>query len=397
MALSDLAIKAFIRAAEPVHGVSDGNGLTFRITATGTACWVLRYRFGGRQKSLYLGQYPEISLSKARGLAIQLRGRVMQGEDVAHTKQAERQERASAKTVAELTDDYCTRVLDREYKRPQPWRKLIERDINSVLGKRLIRDITDRDVILCIDKVMARGTPAEANHTLRVLKRIFKYAKSRRYTDTNPAAEIGTDAAGGSERSRERCLSRRELADFLQALPSASINQADKHALWLLMLSMVRVSELVGARWSEVAFDEAEWSIPAERSKNGKGYVIPMAPRAIKEFAALKVLSGYSDWVLPSRRREGLPHINRETLNRAQRTARPESVADFVLHDLRRTGRTHLAALGVPYEVAERCLNHSLRGVEGIYNRHDYLAERRSALTKYADLLASLEAGATAD
>jgi integrase len=394
MPLSELKIRALLREGKPVAGVADGNGLTFRITPKGTACWVVRYRIGGRQKSLYLGQYPEIPLAEARKLALSARGRVMQGEDVARTKQQEKGERAKADTVEALANEYAEKVLDREYKHPDPWRKLIARNILPALGKLKVREVTDRDIIVCLDKVADRGARAEANHTLRVLKRMFRYGKSRRYLDRSPAMEIGTDAAGGREKSRERALSRDELGAFLRGIQAADINEADRHGVRLLILTMVRVSELAQARWEHVDLEAAEWTIPAEHSKNGKAYVVPLPPAAVEAFQAMKPLSGTSAWVLPSRRREGLPHINQETLNRAQRKARPESVAPFTVHDLRRTGRTHLAGLGVPSEVAERCLNHTLPGVEGIYNRHDYLLERRLALKRYAELVATLEASA---
>lgn len=393
MPLSELKIRALLKEGKPVAGLADGNGLSFRITSKGTACWILRYRIGGRQKALYLGQYPEIPLSEARRLALSARGRVMQGEDVARTKKLEKGERASAGTVQELADEYATRVLDREYKVPGPWRKLIERNIVPSLGKLLVREVTDRDIIACIDKVTDRGARSEANHTLRVLKRMFRYGKSRRYLDRSPAADIGTDAAGGREKSRDRALKPAELAAFLRALDGADIHRADRYALRLLILSMVRVSELVEARWEDIDLASGEWTIPD--SKNGKSYVIPLPPVGVEWFKALQVLSGGSEWVLPARRREGRPNVNRETLNRAQRKVRPEGVADFTLHDLRRTGRTQLAALRVPSEVAERCLNHTLPGVEGIYNRHDYLTERRRALARYAGLLARLEAKAS--
>jgi integrase len=107
-------------------------------------------------------------------------------------------------------------------------------------------------------------------------------------------------------------------------------------------------------------------------------------------------LAAGSEWLLPARKMQTrmVPHIDPNTLNAAMgKSIRPLMVdcEAFTLHDFRRTARTHLEALGVLPHVAERCLNHKVKGVEGVYNRHDYLQERKAALQSWADLLAELE------
>src|SRR5688572_18334337 len=107
---------------------------------------------------------------------------------------------------------------------------------------------------------------------------------------------------------------------------------------------------------------------------------IPLVPQVIEALRILKVLAGNSDYVLPKRRldpRNRVPHVGIDTLNVALSEVE-HGLEHFTLHDLRRTARTHLAALGVRREIAERCLGHKLRGVEGIYDRHDYFKERRA-------------------
>ncbi|EEY8064480.1 site-specific integrase, partial [Escherichia coli] len=110
-----------------------------------------------------------------------------------------------------------------------------------------------------------------------------------------------------------------------------------------------------------------------------------------------RVLSCNSAWVLPARKMQHrmIPHIQESTLPVALAKVRAEmpEVPNFTIHDFRRTARTHLAALGVDPVVAERCLNHRIKGVEGIYNRYQYFNERRDALAKWTNLLVSLERG----
>lgn len=391
-ALTEPKIKALIKAGKPVAGVSDGNGLTFRISDKGLANWVLRYRFGGRQKTLYLGQYPEISLKEARGRALIHRAEVFDGVDVAREKQLEQHRAKTALSMAQLFDEYAKRVLAVKYRKPEPWIRLIDRHLRPELGVLLAKDVVDADVIRAIDKMRERGIRAEANHALRVMKRVFRYARSRRYIERSPVAEIGTDAAGGPEKPRARALSRDELSAFLKSMTDADIHQADRLALRILIATLCRIGELVKARWENVDLEDGVWTIPDEDAKV-RAIDVPLAPAVAGWFKELKVLAGGSEYVFPARRRRHLPHINQQTIGRAQRAAMPAGMEHFTLHDLRRTGRTILPSLGVSGDVAERCLNHALEGVRRVYDQHDYFEERRHAMELYAALVLALEKG----
>ncbi len=168
----------------------------------------------------------------------------------------------------------------------------------------------------------------------------------------------------------------------------------------LLLSLCVRKGELLGARWAEFDLDGettagAVWHLPASRTKTGETLDIPLAPAVVEWLRALHRLAAGSEYVFPKRRRdprERVPHMGIDTLNVALNRVAHE-LPHFTLHDLRRTARTHLAALGVRREVAERCLGHKLRGVEGTYDRHDYFRERRAALESWAALLLSIERG----
>jgi integrase len=132
------------------------------------------------------------------------------------------------------------------------------------------------------------------------------------------------------------------------------------------------------------------------------GIDIPLPPLALETLHELKRLAGGSAYVFPARKMQNrmIPHIDLNTLNAAlSKHIKPKlkDVPNFTIHDFRRTARTHLAALGVDPFVAERCLNHKLKGVEGIYNRHDYFDERKKALEMWARLLSALEDGRADD
>nr|WP_280116131.1 site-specific integrase [Kosakonia arachidis] len=159
------------------------------------------------------------------------------------------------------------------------------------------------------------------------------------------------------------------------------------------MLLAVRKSELTEAPWSEFNLEDKKWFLPKERSKSGVGIVIPLPPLAIEILEELNVRAWDSPYVLPNHRVSKSQHMGKDTLNRAiaklfgiepSRKKQPPNVMGsikyFTVHDLRRTSRSLLASLSVPPRVAERCLNHKLKDVEGIYDRYDYFEERQDAL-----------------
>lgn len=166
----------------------------------------------------------------------------------------------------------------------------------------------------------------------------------------------------------------------------------------LLLMLAVRKAELIEAPIKEFDLDAGVWALPAERTKTGQAVDIPLPRQAISALRELMRLAGSSAWLLPARKMQTrmVPHIDLNTVGAAiAKNVRPLLGADFkafVVHDFRRTARTHLESLGVAPHVAERCLNHKLKGVVGIYNRHDYFAERTDALQRWADRLEELEA-----
>ncbi|WP_428983497.1 tyrosine-type recombinase/integrase [Pantoea agglomerans] len=180
------------------------------------------------------------------------------------------------------------------------------------------------------------------------------------------------------KKSRERALSLQEIAYVFKAFRqhSESFSLDNYLACALLLLLAVRKSELTEAPWSEYNLEDKKWFLPKERSKSGVGIVIPLPPLAIEILEELKVRAWNSPYVLPNHRVSKSQHMGKDTLNRAlaklfgvelSRKKQPPNVMGsieyFTVHDLRRTSRSLLASLSVPLHVAERCLNHKLKGV----------------------------------
>ncbi|MHB8455364.1 MAG: tyrosine-type recombinase/integrase, partial [Acidiferrobacterales bacterium] len=281
------------------------------------------------------------------------------------------------------------------WKHPNIVRSRIEKDIKPQIGRLHLSEVRPMHVDELLKSVLKRGAPTVANDVLRWTRRIFDYAVKRHMIEYNPAAAFSLSDAGGKETQRTRALSRNELVKFLAAMREAKgFSRENELTLKLLLLLAVRKGELIAARWGEFDLKAGIWHLPSTRTKTGAALDIPLPAVAVEWLEELHRMSGPSAWVLPARKMQDrmIPHIAESTLGVALAKVK-HGLQPFTIHDLRRTARTHLAALGVSPHVAERCLNHKLKGVEGIYNVHDYFEERKVALNSWAALLVQLERG----
>ena len=406
--LTDIQIRAWIKANERFEQRSDGDGLylSYRVTFA-IPRWLFRYRLGGKQRVITLGTYAVLSLADARKAAKEQAAKVSLGFDVAGEKQMRKREalakieaEKNAVTVAQLCDEFFERVILPTWKHSDIVRRRIENDIKPNIGKMKAEDVKPRDVDEMLQTIIKRGAPTIANDVLRWTKRIFDFGIKRHVVMFNPASAFDPSDAGGKEESRDRWLTREEIIQLFQVMREmlGAFSVENLYAVRLLLLLAVRKEELIAAPWSEFDLENSVWHLPAERTKTNVAIDIPLPPLALETLKELHRLANGRSCVFPARKAQHrmVPHIDLNTLNAAlAKHIRPKlkNVPNFTIHDFRRTARTHLAALGVDPFVAERCLNHKIKGVEGIYNRHDYLDERKVALNSWAKLLQALEDG----
>jgi integrase len=395
--IKDIEIQAWVRAGKPIAGKSDGDGLTFTLSAKGTAAWIFRYRLGGKQHELTIGTYPTITLKHARELATEARAKVQQGVDVAKEKREQKIALTTAGTVKQLCDEFYQRTIEGRVKRPDIVKGRLDNDVIPKLGRMSIAEVKPLDIDGMIQAIVKRGSPVMANRVLMTTKAVFNYAIRRHWITQNPASAFGRIDAGGEEKARTRALSEAELIKLLKAMREAGpVFNTYYLATKLLLLTAVRLSELVEAHWAEFDLegDEPVWRLPKSRIKTGRDMVqrdftIPLPAVAVEWLQEIKRTSVASDYVFPARRRASKLTMSPATMNWALGEIK-HGLDHFTLHDLRRTARTHLARLGVALHVAERCLNHKLPGINDIYDTHDYLSERRLAMNGWAALLVRL-------
>ncbi|HFZ9214272.1 TPA: tyrosine-type recombinase/integrase [Salmonella enterica subsp. diarizonae serovar 61:r:-] len=415
--LTDLQLREWVKRGERFEGRADGDGLYLRYRENDKSpVWRFRYRLAGKSRVMQIGTYPAMSLAQARRTVRELAARVTLGFDVAGEKQERKAEAAeklaqaqNALTFAGLAEEFCERMIKPRWEHPGFVTGIINRSILPYIGHMRPEDIETRDVDNILRKLTADGKRVTANKVLQFTRRIFEYGIRRQMLEHNPAQRLTVADAGGFMRGRTRWLTREEITRLFQEMSAAKRFSRDNAlAIRLLLALCCRKMELVSAPWEEFDLDGGVWYLGRAKRfnvekgrlepwnpKNGEKLDIPLPAPAVTWLTELKERAGGSPWLFPARkkRHRGLPHMEASTLDAALaklRKAMPD-VPHFTIHDLRRTGRTHLAALGVDPVIAERCLNHRIGGVEGIYDQHTYFDERRAGLTKWADWLEALE------
>jgi len=407
MKFTDRSIRALKPKAERYEVWEDnGKGLGIRVSPTGRKSWVFMYRFNGKARRMTFGVYgtPPKNLSLAdahirRAEALKL---LEQGIDPGTVDQDAKQEARRAPTVQQLADEYLEKWAK---PRKRSWRedkRILDKDVIPAWGTRKAKDITRRDVILLLDKIVDRGAPISANRTLAVIRKMFNFALSRDIVPATPCTKI---PAPSQENRRDRVLTQDEIKAFWNGLDKADMTEGSKLALKLQLLTAQRKGEVAQARWDEFDLEHGWWTIPAERSKNKLPHRVPLSPQALEVLREIKKLSRETHWLFPSPRKlvtntdDGTPQpvcrpITPESLDRAVRNNIDKlGGTHFTPHDLRRTAASMMAGMGTPRLVVKKVLNHAESDVTAIYDRHSYDAEKRKALNAWGRKLAAILGG----
>lgn len=420
MALSDTKLRN-LKPADKGYQEADEGGLFVEVMPGGAKVWRMRYRMGGRgakQEKITLGDYPTYSLAEARSwrddckvlagrgvspMALR-RGDAIPEDAAPAVKELAQafiskwclktRQKAKAKEDAARESDTVEVFARRWYaeivapanSNPRNIHRVLEKDVIPAIGRKQVGDVTVTDILAITDKIKNRGADQMALVTRNVLKRLFAYAIAREKTTFNPAAAIEAKFIAQA-RSRDVALTPEEVGKLLRAIYQSSMKRAYKLALHLLILCMVRKSELIEAKWEELDLEKGEWAIPGERMKKDRPHLVSLSWQSVAMFEELKGLASGSEWVFPSRGDLRQP-ISKSTLNVAVRALEVD-VRDFVIHDFRRTASTHLHEAGFNSDWIEKSLAHETKGIRGVYNRAQYADQRREMLQWWADFVDS--------
>lgn len=391
MALTDTALKA-LKPRDKTYTVADDRGLYVEVFPTGGIVWRYRYRIAGKREKLTLGKYPALTLKNARIKRDEAAQVAAMDKSPAKQKQLAKLALADAISVADFGERFFREVVAKDRQDVAIPRRYFDKAIVPAIGTKPVRDVTTEDVRAIIWKKKDEGFDAAAGNIRGVLKRLFDYAMTAGLVIVNPVLALPMRHVHKAK-SRERALSPDEIRRFLQAAFESNIRRQFKIGLHLILLTMVRKSELLLARWEHVDFEQAEWRIPAEHSKTGKPHIVYLSRQSLALFKELQALAGESELVMPGRGSLTKPFAH-NAINSALKVALTgQDIIAFTIHDLRRTASTLLHENGWASDVVEKALNHTIGGVRGVYNRAEYEPQRRAMLQFWADYIEELRAG----
>jgi integrase len=248
--------------------------------------------------------------------------------------------------------------------------------------RRPLRSITKRDVIAVLDQLIARGASSTANLLLAHIKRLFNWAIERDLIEASPAHKIKPPSP---KVERERVLADPELRAIWQGCDR--LGWPFGPLVQLMMLTGQREGEVAAMRWADIDLEAGTWTLASSQTKAGRAHLVPLSSTAID---LLRAQPRLADFVFPGRRTDGARPVCGFSKAKV-RLDKLCGVSGWVFHDLRRTASTVMAQLRVLPHVVEKVLNHRGAGVAGpmgrIYQRYDYLDERRDALELWASTL----------
>ncbi|MCA0247241.1 tyrosine-type recombinase/integrase [Bosea thiooxidans] len=396
--LTDAAIKA-LKPKDKLYKIVDRDGMYVVVQPSGAIVFRLDYRLNGRRETLTLGRYGPagLSLARAREKVVDARRAISEGRSPAQEKQREKRRLQEAKSFGQFGERWLQEARMADSTRAMR-RSIFERDILPAFRNRLLSEILPEDLRALCAKVKERGAPATAVHVRDIVKQVFAFAILHGEKVANPADEVGP-ASIATFVPKDRSLSPAEIRIMLSQIEHVATLPTIRLGIKLILLSMVRKSELQDAVWDEVDFENAVWSIPKERMKRSKAHNVYLSQQMLDIFIALKTCAGNSKYVLPSRYDADAP-MSRATFNRITKAvverAKKEGLPleSFTVHDLRRTGSTLLNELGFNSDWIEKCLAHEDgRSSRGIYNKAEYEHQRRHMMQEWSNLVDAWVAG----
>jgi len=384
----------------------DGGGLFLLVTPQGGKLWRFKYRFGGKEKLLALGSYPEISLSDARRRREDARKLLANGVDPGMVKKAQK----ASKFESEANS---FEVVAREWheKMKDAWSPShahvtitrLERDIFPWMGKRPVSEIDPPEVLAVLRRIESRGAGETARRMKIVCGQVFRYGVATGRVKRDPTPDLKGALKPVISGHMAAITDPKEVASLLRAIDDYKGSFIVKCALQLAALFFVRPGELRKAEWSEIDFDKAEWNIPVERMKlplktkherKGQYHLVPLSDQAIKILKELQPLTGHRKYVFPSHRSPLRPMSDNAVLSALRRMGFAKD--EMSGHGFRALARTILdEILQIRPDFIEHQLGHAVRDPNGrAYNRTAHLNERRKMMQTWADYLDGLKAGA---
>lgn len=390
MPLTDTAIRNAKPGAKPAK-LFDERGLYLLISPTGGKWWRFRFAFGGKEKLLSLGVYPDVSLKDARGRRDAARKLLAEGIDPG-------EDRKTRKAVKEDRAANSFEVVTREWfgKFSLQWVKLhaarvirrFERDVFPWIGGKPVADVTAPDLLAVVRRIEGRGALETAHRALGDCRQVFRYAVAAGLCTRDPSGDLRGALQPTNSEHFSAVTEPAQVAELLRALAGYKGTFTVACALRLAPYVFVRPGELRKAEWADIDLDAAEWRYTV--TKTNTAHIVPLAAQAVAILRELHPLTGTGRYLFPGARSNRRPMSDNAILAAMRRMGIPKD--EMSGHGFRAMARTILdEVLGVRPDLIEHQLAHTVKDPNGrAYNRTSFLPERREMMQQWADYLDKL-------
>jgi integrase len=361
---------------------TDLKGFGLKVTPAGRKVFLVQYRPAGDRRNprkYTIGEYSQVTPYQARVEAQRVLAERAAGRDPQAQKQAEKR-RIASEQVEDLVAEFLVRHAAQNRTAGETAR-IFRREVLPFWGNRMLKEISKRDVVALLDRVRGRGAPVMANRVLAAIRKFFNWCISRGLLDASPCGGVGTPTR---ETGRHRTLSDEELKAVLAA--AKEIGHPFGSIVQMLALTAQRRDEVGKLSWDQLDLEKAVWVMPPEHAKNGKPHLVHLSAPVLQLIQNTPKLG---DVVFST---DGATTFQGFSKSKA-RLDRLSGVTGWTLHDLRRTVVSGMARLGIAPHVADKILNHqsgTISGVAAVYQRHEFLDERRQALDTWGAFVSTL-------
>ncbi len=399
MPLSDIEIRKLKPRAKSFR-MTDGNALYLEVSPAGGKLWRWKYRYGGKEKRLALGKYPEVGLRDARDRCFEARKQLAAGIDPGPSRKAEKQNEAGADSFETIARECVAKFAgNRTPGYSEAILRRLEADIFPWLGKRPIAGIKSSEMLAALRRIEGRGAVESAHRIKQHCGQVFRYAIGCGHIEYDPTAGLRGALPPRKEKHHAAITEPQAVGELMRAIDAYQGTLVTKSALRLSPLVFVRSGELRKAEWQEIDLEEAVWRIPASRMKMRVPHIVPLSRQALEILRELEPLTnrpieGKPDaprFIFPGERSRLSPMSNNAILAALRRMG--YSKEEMTGHGFRSMASTRLHELDWNHQVIERQLAHAEGNVVSrAYNYAEHLPKRKKMMQVWADYLDSLKA-----
>ena len=395
MALSDTKVRT-IKPLDKPFKLSDERGLFLIVTPSGGKWWRLKYRLDGKEKTLSLGVYPDVSLADAREKRDQARKVIASGSDPSELRKANK---ASRTEHTANSFEVITRMWLKNYSAnlstatSEKNLRLFERDIFPWIGAKPIADLKPKDILDVARRIEARGAVDTAKRAIQLCGQVFQQAVIDEKVMSDPTRDIRRAIKPLKDKHFASLTEPKEVAELLRAIDAFNGSFVVMCAIRLAPLVFVRPGELRLAKWADINLDASEWRYLV--TKTNTDHLVPLSKQASDILKDLQPYTGSGEYVFQVGNDPKKP-MSAATINAALQRMGYDTKTQITGHGFRAMARTILhERLGFDPHIIEHQLAHAVPdNLGGAYNRTKFIEQRKGMMQQWADYLDELKAGA---